>query len=53
VRTLADLGGEAPFLELGPGNVLAGPTRRIAPGVRVGSIGTAVEAEVFLEKGLA
>lgn len=53
VQTLARLGAGAPFLELGPGTVLAGLARRIAPGVPVGNLGTAVEVEVFLEKGLA
>jgi len=35
------------------GNGLAGLTKRIAPGMRVGSIGTAVDAEGSLETGLA
>jgi [acyl-carrier-protein] S-malonyltransferase len=53
VQTLTGLAGGAPFLELGPGTVLAGLVRRIAPGTTVSSVGTAVEVEVFLEKGLA
>ena len=53
VQALARLGDGAPFLELGPGNVLAGLAQRIAPGVPVANLGTAVEVEVFLEKGLA
>jgi [acyl-carrier-protein] S-malonyltransferase len=53
VQTLMELGGGAPFLELGPGNVLAGLARRSAPDVQVGNLGTAVEVEVFMEKGLA
>jgi [acyl-carrier-protein] S-malonyltransferase len=53
VRALARLGAGTPFLELGPGTVLAGLARRIVPDVPVASIGTALEVEVFLEKGLA
>jgi [acyl-carrier-protein] S-malonyltransferase len=53
VETLAELAAGAPFLELGPGTVLAGLVKRIVPGTPVASLGTAVEVEVFLEKGLA
>jgi len=49
-QRLAALGGEgAQFIEIGPGNVLAGLTKRIISGARVRSIGTAADARAFLE----
>ncbi|HLV25145.1 MAG TPA: ACP S-malonyltransferase [Gemmatimonadales bacterium] len=41
---------DARYLELGPGNVLTGLVRRIAPGVQVGTCGTAAEAEALLSE---
>src|SRR4029077_14245330 len=37
------------FIEIGPGNVLAGLLRRIVPEAAVTSVGTAGEVEAFLE----
>lgn len=42
-------GSDATFVEIGPGNVLAGLLRRIASGARVVSLGTAAEVGSFLE----
>jgi len=53
VRRLGELAGaaEAPeFVEIGPGNVLAGLTRRILAGARTVSLGTAADVTAFLEK---
>jgi [acyl-carrier-protein] S-malonyltransferase len=41
--------GEARFVEIGPGTVLAGLLKRIVPGANVVSLGTVVEIEKFLE----
>lgn len=46
---LALAGSDVTFVEIGPGNVLAGLLRRIASGVRVVSLGTAAEVGSFLE----
>ncbi|MFI5214049.1 MAG: ACP S-malonyltransferase [Gemmatimonadales bacterium] len=47
---LASIGGAgAEFIEIGPGAVLAGLTRRIAPGSPVRSLGTAADVRGFLE----
>lgn len=43
-------GSEATFLEIGPGSVLAGLLKRIAPGAKVTSVGTADEVERFREQ---
>ena len=42
-------GADARFIEIGPGNVLAGLLKRIVPGATVVSLGTADEVERFLE----
>jgi len=42
-------GADARFIEVGPGNVLAGLLRRIVPGASVTSLGTADEVATFLE----
>jgi len=42
-------GGGARFLEIGPGNVLAGLLKRIVPGASVASLGTADEVTRFME----
>jgi [acyl-carrier-protein] S-malonyltransferase len=41
--------GEAQFVEIGPGTVLAGLLKRIVPGAKVVSLGTAEEVTKFLE----
>jgi [acyl-carrier-protein] S-malonyltransferase len=53
MRVAAGRAGGAPFVELGPGTVLAGLVKRIVPGARAASLGTAAEIEAFLEKGLS
>lgn len=50
VQGLAARHPEALFVELGPGNVLTGLTRRIAPHVAVATCGTAVEVDQLLER---
>jgi [acyl-carrier-protein] S-malonyltransferase len=50
MQRAADLAGPgARFLEVGPGTVLAGLLKRIAPGASVASLGTADEVARFLE----
>ncbi|HEX4601107.1 MAG TPA: ACP S-malonyltransferase [Gemmatimonadales bacterium] len=50
MQRAADLAGPgARFLEVGPGTVLAGLLKRIAPGASVVSLGTADEVARFLE----
>ena len=44
-------GARAAFVEVGPGNVLAGLARRIVPGARTLNLGTAAEVTAFLEAG--
>jgi [acyl-carrier-protein] S-malonyltransferase len=49
-QRLALLAGEgAQFVEIGPGTVLAGLTKRIVAGASVRSLGTAGDAQAFLE----
>jgi [acyl-carrier-protein] S-malonyltransferase len=48
VRTAAALAPEATFIELGPGGVLSGLLRKIVPGARSLTLGTAAEVEAFL-----
>lgn len=49
-QKLAELAGAtAAFVEIGPGNVLAGLARRIVPGANCTSLGTAAEVRAFLE----
>lgn len=48
VRTLAALASGARWVELGPGSVLAGLVKRIVPGARTLSLGTADQVERFL-----
>jgi [acyl-carrier-protein] S-malonyltransferase len=50
MQRAADLAGAgARFIEIGPGNVLAGLLRRIVPGAHVTSLGTADDVAKFLE----
>jgi [acyl-carrier-protein] S-malonyltransferase len=48
-RAVEIAGADARFVEIGPGNVLAGLLRRIAPAAKVTSLGTADEVAKFLE----
>jgi [acyl-carrier-protein] S-malonyltransferase len=48
MRTAASLAPEATFVEVGPGNVLAGLLKRIVPGARTVTLGTADDVEKFL-----
>ena len=50
VSSLADQYPEALFVELGPGNVLTGLTKRIAPQVATAACGTVTEVEQLLER---
>ena len=50
MQRAAELGGSgARFIEIGPGNVLAGLLRRIVPDASVSSLGTADDVARFLE----
>jgi [acyl-carrier-protein] S-malonyltransferase len=48
-RVVEIAGANGRFVEIGPGNVLAGLLRRIAPAAQVTSLGTADEVAKFLE----
>ena len=48
VRALAAAHPDALFVEMGPGNVLAGLAKRVAPAVRTATCGTAAEVESLL-----
>jgi len=48
MRAAAELAPEATFVEVGPGNVLSGLLKRILPGARTLTLGTADEVEKFL-----
>jgi [acyl-carrier-protein] S-malonyltransferase len=50
VRKLVEVAGEGVrFVEIGPGAVLTGLAKRIAPGAQATSLGTAAEVTAFLE----
>jgi [acyl-carrier-protein] S-malonyltransferase len=53
MRAAARLAPHVPFVELGPGGVLAGLLKRIVPGAEVDSLGTAAEVEAFLNRAAA
>jgi [acyl-carrier-protein] S-malonyltransferase len=48
MQAAAALGPGATFIEIGPGNVLAGLLKRIVPAGKTLSLGTADEVEKFL-----
>jgi [acyl-carrier-protein] S-malonyltransferase len=48
MRAAAEVAPGATFLEVGPGNVLSGLLKRIVPGARAVTLGTADEVERFL-----
>ena len=48
MRAAAELAPDATFVEVGPGNVLSGLLKRIVPGGRAVTLGTADEVERFL-----
>jgi [acyl-carrier-protein] S-malonyltransferase len=49
MRTAAEMASGATFVEVGPGNVLSGLLKRIVPGARTLTLGTADEVEKFLQ----
>jgi len=48
MRAAAEVAPDATFVEVGPGNVLSGLLKRIVPGARAVTLGTAAEVERFL-----
>jgi [acyl-carrier-protein] S-malonyltransferase len=48
MRAAADLTPDATFVEVGPGSVLSGLLKRIVPGARTVTLGTADEVERFV-----
>jgi [acyl-carrier-protein] S-malonyltransferase len=48
MRAAAEVAPDATFVEAGPGTVLSGLLKRIVPGARAVTLGTAVEVERFL-----
>ncbi len=48
MQAAAALAPEAIFIELGPGSVLSGLLRKIVPGAKTVTLGTAAEVEAFL-----
>lgn len=49
MQAAAELVPDATFIEIGPGNVLSGLLKRIVPGARTITLGTADEVEKFLQ----
>jgi [acyl-carrier-protein] S-malonyltransferase len=49
MQAAAQLAPDATFIEIGPGNVLSGLLKRIVPGARATTLGTADEVERFLQ----
>jgi [acyl-carrier-protein] S-malonyltransferase len=50
MQRLATLAGGAPFLEIGPGNVLGGLLKRTIRDAVAASLGTADEVDAFLNR---
>jgi [acyl-carrier-protein] S-malonyltransferase len=48
MRTAGEMAPDATFVEVGPGTVLSGLLKRIVPGGRALTLGTADEVEKFL-----
>jgi len=48
MQTAAEFAPDATFIEIGPGSVLTGLLKRILPGARSVTLGTAAEVEAFL-----
>ena len=48
MRTAAEFAPDATFIEIGPGSVLSGLLKRILPGAKTVTLGTAAELEAFL-----
>jgi [acyl-carrier-protein] S-malonyltransferase len=48
MRAAAEVAPDATFVEVGPGNVLSGLLKRIVPGARAVTLGTADQVEKFL-----
>jgi [acyl-carrier-protein] S-malonyltransferase len=48
MQAAAELVPDATFIEVGPGNVLSGLVKRIVPGSKTVTLGTADEVEQFL-----
>jgi [acyl-carrier-protein] S-malonyltransferase len=48
MQAAAEVAPNATFVEIGPGNVLAGLLKRIVPGAKAITLGTADEVEKFL-----
>ncbi|HEY3117728.1 MAG TPA: malonyl CoA-acyl carrier protein transacylase, partial [Chloroflexota bacterium] len=48
MQAAAQLSPGATFIEIGPGNVLSGLLKRIVPGAKAITLGTADEVEKFL-----
>jgi len=53
VRALAERHTDALFVEMGPGSVLVGLVKKIAPGVQTATCGTAAEVDALLERATA
>jgi [acyl-carrier-protein] S-malonyltransferase len=49
MQVAAELCPEATFVEIGPGSVLSGLLKRIVPGTKSMTLGTADEVESFLQ----
>jgi [acyl-carrier-protein] S-malonyltransferase len=49
MQAAAALAPDATFIEIGPGNVLSGLLKRIVPGAKTVTLGTADEVEQFLQ----
>jgi hypothetical protein len=50
VRAMAERFPEALFVEMGPGSVLVGLVKKIAPGVQTATCGTVGEVDALLQR---